>query len=178
MRTRTLVTVAAALAVAAVLLPANGAAAATDLFPDATGDTASRSDIGWVEVTNSGRHDRFVVRVGLSRVVYGAPLTVWVDLRAKNPGPELRMLAYADSEWALYRVHDWGERGTRIGTCGRVRYTKATPHVATWRTTRTCLGIRRGVSVAVRVRDAGHGVDWAPAPRQFLDRVRADRPVL
>ncbi|HUW16716.1 MAG TPA: hypothetical protein VMW94_06530, partial [Actinomycetes bacterium] len=78
MRTRTLVTVAAALAVAAVLLPANGAAAATDLFPDATGDTASRSDIGWVEVTNSGQHDRFVVRVGLSRVVYGAPLTVWV----------------------------------------------------------------------------------------------------
>jgi len=176
-RPRTLLTVAAALAVAAVALPANAATAATELFPDATGDTASRSDIGWVEVTNSRQHDRLAVRVGLSRVLYGVTLTVWVDTRAKNPGPELRMVAYADSEWALYRVDRWGQRGTRTPLCGRVRYSKSTPHVAGWRTTRTCLDVRRGVRVAVRVKDTGHGADWAPAPRHFLDTVLADRPV-
>jgi hypothetical protein len=88
------------------------------------------------------------------------------------------MVANADSEWALYRVDDWGQRGKRTALCGRVRYSKSTPSVASWRAPRTCLDIRRAVRVSVRVKDAGHGVDWSPAPREFLPGVRADEPVL
>jgi hypothetical protein len=178
MRSRTLLALGAAITFAAVAVPAGGAAAATQLFPDDTGDTASRSDIGWVEVGNNHRRDRFALRVGLSRVVYGASLTVWVDSRPRNAGPEFRMVAHADSEWQLYRVDRWGQRGAPTDTCGQVRYSKATPQLASWRTTRTCLDVRRGVRVAVRVRDAGHGVDWAPARRHFFDRVPVGRPLV
>lgn len=156
------------------LLPMSDASAATRTFPDAVGDSGASSDIRWVTVTNSAAKDRFAVRVGLDRVEYGVALNVYVDLERGNPGPELRMSAYADSEWALFRVQRWGQRGREIAGCGRVTYSKSTDSsIALWRATRTCLGVGPRVRVAVRLAEPGVGVDWAPARRTFFPAVRS-----
>lgn len=172
LKTRLLTAMAAVCAL--VLLPITPASAQVVRFDDAVGDTHARSDIKWVQVTNSRHRDLFKVRVRLDRVRYGVGLVVYVDRRLKNPGPELRMVAFADSEWQLHRVNKWGQRGRMIDTCGAVRYSKSTPRpIATWKASRSCLELRPRVRVAVKIADRGHGKDWAPDRRRFFPPVSA-----
>jgi hypothetical protein len=173
MRIRAPLLATAALTLAITLMPTTPASAEQVTFDDAVGDTNSRSDVRWVEVMHSNKRDRFQVRVRLDQVRYGVELVVYVDRRRGNPGPELRMVALADSEWALYRVVRWGQRGTRIDTCGRVSYSPAAGDVARWRSSRTCLDLGPQVRVAVKVRDDGYGVDWAPQKYRFFPAVSA-----
>lgn len=170
MRSRTLLAFTAAALL--TLLPTQSASAAIAVYHDPDGDTTSRSDLRWVNVRNVGSDNLFEVRVGVSQVVLGDLLVVYVDRDLKDPGPELRMNAYVDSEWTLARVNTWREQGTIVSHCGRVTYsTSSTRPVAVWHATRRCLGIGKQVRVAAKVVDFGHGVDWAPAPRVFLDPV-------
>jgi len=115
------------------------------------------------------------VRIRLDKVVLGTAATVYVDRNRSNPGPELRMVAAPDSEWLLYRVDRWGQRGTSIHTCGRVGFSASSGPVVVWRASRTCLHINGGVRVAAKLTGPRKqdGVDWAPHRRTFYPRVSA-----
>jgi hypothetical protein len=168
--------VASATAAAVVaLVPAGAAVASTSTYQDPSRDSTANSDIRSVTVTNSAADDQLVVRVRLDRVVLASSVTVYVDRARRNPGPELRMVAAPDSEWALYRVDRWGQRGKPITTCGRVRYSESAKPVALWRTSRTCLHLKGSVRVAVKLAGPGRagGTDWAPAARTFYPWVTA-----
>jgi hypothetical protein len=159
---------------ALLLLTAVPAVAESVTVGDPDGDTQSRSDIQRMKVTNSRADNSLHVRVALSRIVIGAPLTVYLDRNLDNKGPELRMVAYPDSEWMLFRVGNWEEHGESIGTCGRVSYSDSTKNpAATWDAKRSCLNIDRAVRVAAKVVDPDRGRDWIPAKQTFSERISA-----
>jgi len=163
-----------ALSAVLFVLTAAPASAENLTVGDSTGDTQSRSDIERMKVTNSRADNQLHVRVVLSKIVIGAPLTVYLDRNLKNNGPELRMVAYPDSEWMLFRVGNWEERGKSIDTCGRVSYSDSTKNaVATWTAKRGCLSIDGAVRVAAKVVDSDLGRDWVPAKQMFSDRISA-----
>ena len=168
-----LITLALALTLTAVFAFAAAAAAGVLVVHDLIGDNTSRSDIRRVVINNSAARDRFVVRVRLDQVVYGADLNVYVDIRRDNPGPEWRMAAAADSEWSLYRVDAFGQLGTLAKSCGRVSFSKDGPPAANWRAPRACLKVGHAVRVSVLVKDPGHGSDWSLDRRVFSPWVRA-----
>lgn len=143
--------------------------AGTVTFDDEVGDTHSRSDIKRVVVEHLHSDDRLKVTTRLSKVVYGVELAIYIDSRRRNAGPEWKISAYADSEWALLRVGGWRDDGVNRETCGRVSYSKQTDHpVARATLPSSCLRLHRDVRVAVLIHDSGHGKDWAPAERTFL----------
>jgi hypothetical protein len=164
----------AVLAAGMTLLPMGAATAATSTFEDQVNETTSPSDIHWVKVRNDRQADRFRVAVRADRIVLGSSLTVFVDRNLRNRGPELRMVAVPDSEWALYRVDKWGERGRPLTTCGRVRMSASgAREVAVWRASRDCLHLHGAVRVSARTVDAEGRADWAPQRRHFSPRVPA-----
>lgn len=163
-----------ALAVGFALAPSGAATAATSVFEDKVHETKSASDIRWVKVHNDRQDDRFRVVVKTDKIVLGSSLTIYVDRNLKNRGPELRMVAVPDSEWALYRVDKWGETGRELTTCGKVRMSSFTKRdVAIWRTSRSCLDLLGAVRVSAKMVDAKGHVDWAPQRRHFYPRVSA-----
>lgn len=167
--------VAAAVTVSALVVAVPGAWAATTKFADNPHATKSSTDVKWVEVTNDKADDEFKVKVRVDKIRLGSTLVVYVDRNLKNAGPELRMVAFPDSEWALYRVNKWGQRGKQIDTCGRVRMSSFTnDHRARWSATRTCLGIRGAVRVGVKMVDPKGRADWAPKREAFFGRVTAN----
>jgi len=169
-----LVATLSGLTAALLLLSAAPASAESLTVGDETGDTQSRSDIERMKVTNSRADNELHVRVALSKIVIGAPVTVYLDRNLDNNGPELRMVAYPDSEWMLFRVGNWEERGESIGTCGRVSYSDSTKNAAaTWDAKRGCLNIDGAVRVAAKVVDHDRGRDWVPAKQTFSKRVSA-----
>lgn len=166
------VAAAAALAGGLVLGTTGSAQAATSTFEDRVHETTSASDIRWVRVHNDRQDDRFRVAVKTDEIITGSSLTLFVDRNRKNPGPELRMVAVPDSEWALYRVNKWGQRGTEIATCGKVRMSASSKRdVVSWRTSRTCIGLEGAVRVSAKMTDAMGRVDWAPKKRHFYPKV-------
>lgn len=164
---RRLVAIMAAATAALILSPLLPAAAATGTFIDERGETNARSDIRRYVVRHSRVDNRLSVRIKLSRVILGTELTVFLDSRHHNPGPEWAMTAYPDSEWVIKRVSGWDDNGETVSCSGSVKYTESTRPVARWRTHRKCLDLGRYVRVAIRVHDFGHGVDWAPRRRHF-----------
>lgn len=172
------ITLAAAVAAAALLVPTATAWAETTRFDDRPRPTKSSTDVRWVEVTNDHASDRFGVKVRVDKIRLGSTLVVYVDRNLHNPGPELRMVAVPDSEWALYRVNTWGQRGREMGTCGRVRMSSFDhEHRATWTAERTCLGIHGQVRVAVKMVDPQGRADWAPKRTTFFQPVAGSRMV-
>lgn len=164
---RAIVVVAAALTLTLVATPAALAGRVT--FNDEVGDTTSRSDIRRVVVEHVHTADRLRVATRLSEVVIGVELAVFIDSRPQNAGPEWKISAYPDSEWALLRVDSWRDDGMAGPTCGRVSYSLDTDRpVARVILPSSCLRLHRDVRVSVLVRDAGHGRDWAPHARHFL----------
>lgn len=165
---------AAVVTASALVLSAPGALAATTKFADKPHATKSSTDVKWVEVTNDKADDVFKVRVRVDKIRLGSTLVVYVDRNLNNPGPELRMVAFPDSEWNLYRVNKWGQRGKQIDTCGRVRMSSFTnDHRARWSATRTCLGIQGAVRVGAKMVDPQGRADWAPQREAFFARVSA-----
>ncbi len=166
--------IAVVVALGMVLTPTLTAWAATTTFLDQVRETKSSADVRWVKVENARSTDRFGVTVKVNQIRTASTLVVYVDRNLKNAGPELRMVAAPDSEWALYRVGTWGQRGKEITTCGRVRMSAFDrEHKATWRASRECLAISGVVRVAVKMTDARGRVDWAPRKRTFFPRVSA-----
>lgn len=153
--------------------PLTSADAAVSLFDDARHETSAASDIRWVRVHNDRDDDRFgvIVKTGQNRI--GSTLVVFVDRNLRHRGPELRMVAAPDSEWSLFRVGAWGERGVEVSTCaGQVRM-RSEEQAARWTASRSCLGIDGAVRVGAKLVDADGSVDWAPERRHFYPRVSA-----
>jgi hypothetical protein len=173
MRTRGLA-LAGAIAAVTVALPTSGALAQTSQFDDQTEAANSSSDVTSVEVTNNRVQDMFRVKVRIDRIRVGSTLVVYVDRRMKNAGPELRMVAAPDSEWSLFRVGGWGQRGKLVDTCGRVRMSSfERDHLAKWTATRSCLNLHGAVRVSVKSVDPDGDVDWAPKRHEFFPKVSA-----
>lgn len=165
----------AAVTASALFLPLTTAWGGTTRFEDHPNATKASTDVRWVEVTNDRAGDEFKVKVRVDKIRLGSTLVVYVDRNLKNAGPELRMVAFPDSEWSLYRVNKWGQRGKQIDTCGRVRMSAFEhDHRAVWSATRTCLKIHHGVRVSVKMVDPKGRVDWAPKRQAFFDRVAAN----
>lgn len=169
MRRGLLVTAGAVTLMLATAATAATAWAGTVSVTDPVGDTGSRSDIRRVTVEHVHTADRLRIITGLSRIVIGVELDVYLDTRRAHPGPEWKVAALPDSEWALLRVRDWRDAGTVGPVCGRVRYSTSSVHpVARVSLPSSCLDLHRDVKVSVLAVDPGHGRDWAPARRTFL----------
>ena len=155
-----------ALALVLIGAPIGMAHAATISIDDDSGDTGSRSDIRKVVVEHTNAKLR--VKTRLDEVVVGVEYAVYIDTRRANRGPEWLISAYPDSEWVILRVSGWNDDGEPGPQCGRARYSlESDPAVAKVRLPTRCLAMRDRVRVAVRMHDAGNGVDWAPARRDF-----------
>ena len=164
---------AATIAAASIVVPVGSALGATSTFKDGHGSKAS-TDIRWVRVTNERHNNHLAVKVRVDKIRVGSTLVVYVDRNLNNPGPELRMVAAPDSEWNLYRVHKWGQRGQQISTCGRVRMSAFhRDHRARWTARRSCLNIHGAVRVAVKMIDPQGRTDWAPKRRSLYAKVNA-----
>jgi len=149
-----------------VVAPIGMAHAATILIGDDQGDTASRSDIHKVVVEHTKK--RLRIKTRLDEVVVGVEYAVYIDTRRNNAGPEWLISAYPDSEWVILRVAGWKDQGEQGPSCGRARYSlDSDPAVAKVRVPSRCLNLGKRVRVSVRMHDGGHGVDWAPARRDF-----------
>ena len=159
------------IATSLVLIGLAAAPAAANMrhFDDPVGDTKAHNDIKWVEVANGGATGKhLVVRVKLGEIEPGDGERIFVDTRAKDPGPEWRMLGWADSEWRLERVENWDSPGTVVACPGRVSLTDNRT-VGFWRTRRACLGVGDKVRVSVRMQeDTSPQHDWAAGYRTFL----------
>lgn len=156
----------ASLAVVVAVASIGVAHAATISIDDDSGDTGSRSDIRKVVVEHTD--DRLQVKTRLNEVIIGVEYAVFIDTRRRNRGPEWLISAYPDSEWVILRVSGWNDNGEPGPQCGRARYSlESDPAVAKVRLPTRCLSMGDDVRVAVRMRDGGNGVDWAPARQEF-----------
>ena len=159
------------IATSVVLIGLAAAPAAANMrhFDDPVGDTKAYNDIKWVQVHNGGaRGKQLVVRIKLGEIRPGDSMRIFVDTRAKDPGPEWRMRGWADSEWRLERVEKWDSPGTVVSCQGRASMTD-NKTVSFWRTQRSCLGVGDKVRAAVRVQEGSSPQhDWAAAHRTFL----------
>jgi len=166
--------VVSALVVATLTVASTPARAASKWFNDGTDPVKTSVDVKRVKVTNNRAHNRFAVKVRLDKIRTGSVLVVYLDRNPVNPGPELRMVAYPDSEWALFRVAAWGRHGRQINTCGSVAMSSFDhPHRAVWKAPRGCLKIDGRVRVAVRTVDPQGRHDWAPRRQTFFAPVAA-----
>jgi hypothetical protein len=176
-RIRRLVTGAAAMS--AVLTFGGTASADVAVFDDA-GDVPSSVDILRVRVDNgSASPDQIRVRIVHDDLVIGDEVTVYLDLRRRDPGPEWKVTGRPAAEWALLRVERWHGRVQDV-PCGagsvRMNEERDVTRVVL---PRTCMAASPGrVRVAVKVtRDDPVAADWAKAFRTFLPWVPVTHPV-
>jgi hypothetical protein len=167
-------TVAAMAGVVMALGVASPAQADVRRFSDARGDTRSSVDILSVRVDNSTADRREVrVRIRHEDLRLGHSITVYLDTRPADPGPEFAISGAAGSEYILNRTEGWKHMGRMVRPeCGysmRIHEgTEATRVIVR----RGCIGKPGKVRVAVRAqRDGTQAVDWAASRRTFLDFV-------
>lgn len=141
-------------------------------FTDARNDTKSSVDIWGVRVDNATADpNKVIVKVRQDDVTFEDSITVYLDTRETDPGPEYRISGGTGSEFFLYRVERWTDRGQLVPFgCGqRLRI-----HENTDRSRavfpRACIGKTGKVRVAVEA-ERGYPVrsrDWAQARRTWL----------
>ncbi len=176
MAVRNRVLVVAAAAVVASIAPTVPAHADVRRFTDPRHDTSSTVDILAVRVDNSTTHrNKVIVTVRQANVRFGDSITIYVDTRAKDPGPEYAIAGTTASEYLMRHQERWSGYGKPIPfQCGyRLRIhqrTDATRAVIP----RHCLGDPGRVRVAVKaVRgQPPTSRDWAEARRSWLPWVR------
>ncbi|HET7734513.1 MAG TPA: hypothetical protein VFK52_00940 [Nocardioidaceae bacterium] len=170
--------VVAGAAMAAALTIGGPVNADVAVFDDA-GDVSSSVDIQRVRVDN-GETDpgRIRVRVVQDDLLIGDEVTVYLDLRPRDPGPEWKVTGRPAAEWALLRVERWHGR-VRDVPCGagsmRIDEVRDVTRLVL---PFSCLEVSpRRVRVAVKVtRDDPVAADWAPAFRTFLPWVPVSVP--
>ena len=141
-------------------------------FTDARNDTKSSVDIWDVHVDNATADpEKIVVEVRQDDVTFEDSITVYLDTRETDPGPEYRISGGTGSEFALFSLERWSDPGQVVPFgCGqRLRI-----HELTDRSRavfpRSCIGTTGKVRVAVKA-ERGSPVrsrDWAQARRTWL----------
>lgn len=129
-------------------------------------------DIRNVRVDNSTTHrEKIIVNVRMRNIRFGDGMSVYVDTRPGNAGPEYRMDAFANSEFAFHRVNTWGGPG-RVVRCDGDRFRLAAgARRARIVFPRACLGNPGRVRIAVHAYRDDRS-DWARSARNWLGFVR------
>jgi hypothetical protein len=144
-------------------------------FSDSRSDTASGIDIWSVRVDNSTK-DRSKVRVRIRQddVTFGDSITVYLDTRPADPGPEFAMYGATASEYSLHHTEWWKKAGKMVpGDCGYRERIKAGKDITRVMIPRRCINKPGKIRVAVRTtRNDPAATDWAAARRAFLGFVR------
>jgi hypothetical protein len=177
MRKNTIVRAATALATAAVattltLTPAANANTAERV--DARGDAPRHIDLTRAVIDNGdSRSDLVKLRIRVDGTLRtGDSVTVWFNRDPSNPGPELRLAGFVNSEYAMRRVNTWSGPGRAV-SCDLYKMKQFDNlHGVRVRIDRSCLG-DHPVRVAIR---AGSGAgdsrfDWFDSRRTFLPGV-------
>jgi hypothetical protein len=140
-------------------------------FTDSHRDSDSGVDIWSVRVDNSTAVPSEIrIRIKQDNVRSGDSVTIYIDTRPTNPGPEFAFSGTAGSEYALHHTKGWREtRGLVPFRCGyRMRINEVTD-VTRAVLPRRCLGEPGAVRVAVHaVGGMDDGRDWAKARRTFF----------
>ncbi len=157
--------------VAATGLMTAPASAAVRTFDDPPGRPGA-IDIRAVRVDNSTtRTHRVVVTVPMRSIRFGDGMTVHVDTRPRDAGPEYRIDGLANSEYAFRRTGSWSARG-RVVPCDDARFRLAAgERRARVVFPRSCLDGPGRVRIAVHAYRDGRS-DWARAARHWLGFVR------
>jgi hypothetical protein len=167
---RLVVATAATLAATVTMTPA--AQADTVVFADARGDAPRHIDLTTARVDNGDTRPQLVLmRIRIAgRWQLGDQVSVWFNRDRSNPGPELRLTAYVDSEYVLRRVETWNGPGRRA-SCERYSMKQfANNRGLRVRIARDCLG-NRPARVAIRTMSENGRVDWFQQRRSFLPAV-------
>lgn len=153
------------------MLTVGGAASADVAVFDDAGDVTSTVDILRVRVDNGEtRPGQIWVRVVQDDMVIGDEVTVFLDIRPRDPGPEWKVVGRPAAEWGLMRIERWKSVGKEFPcAAGAMRMNEDTD-VTRVILPRKCIDAAPGkVRVAVRVtRDDPAAVDWAKAARTWL----------
>jgi hypothetical protein len=141
-------------------------------FIDARDDTPSSVDIWAVAVDNATAHPgKVVVRVRQDDVTFEDSITIYLDTRADDPGPEYAIAGATGSEYYLRRLERWGGPGRLVPYgCGDRLKIHETIDFSRAVLPRKCIGHPTKVRVAVEV-ERGYPVrtrDWAKARRTWL----------
>jgi hypothetical protein len=162
---------AMACAAAMALGVASPAQADVQRFRDPQGDTRSGVDILSVRVDNSTADRREVrVRIRHDDLRLGHSITVYLDTRPADPGPEFAISGAAGSEYILNRTEGWKNMGRMVPPrCGYSMRINEGTEVTRVIVRRSCIGEPGRVRVAVRAqRDGTPAIDWAASRRTFL----------
>lgn len=141
---------------------------------DARGDAPRHIDLTRAVIDNGdSRSDLVKLRIRVAGTLRtGDSVTVWFNRDPSDPGPELRLKGFINSEYAMRRVHTWAGSGQPV-SCDLYKMKQfADRHGVRVRIDRSCLG-NLPVRVAIR---AGSGAgdsrfDWFDGRRTFLPGV-------
>jgi hypothetical protein len=165
--------VVTAAAVAAPLTLTPSAQADTVVFADARRDAPRHIDLTRALVDNGdARPLKVLIRIRIRGTwAAGDHIAVYFNRNRSNPGPELRLSSFVDSEFSLRRVNTWTGNGIPA-SCGDFAMKQfADNHGVRVRINRSCLdGPAR---VAIRTRSDDGQVDWFQQRRTFLPAVHA-----
>jgi hypothetical protein len=147
-------------------------------FPDRVGETRTSLDVWSVKVDNASRdRGKVVVVVQQDQLFIGDSLSIYLDTRRRNAGPEYLLGAGMGTDWTMRRVPGWNWRKGHVISwrCSNLSGNRRTDR---WRAafSRRCLGSPGRIRVSVRIGTIGpprgEKSDWAPAWRRFTPWVR------
>ena len=140
-------------------------------FTDPRNDTTSSVDIWSVKVNNSSRHrNKIIVVVQQDSVGPGDSITIYLNTRPRDRGPEFSLSAFVASEYGMNRVETWSGDGRFVSDrCGyQLKINEGTDRSRAV-IPRRCLGKPGEIRVAVKA-ERGFQVtsrDWAKAHRNL-----------
>jgi hypothetical protein len=164
---------AAAIAVATIVSMPPAANADTAIFVEPRGDAPRHIDLTRAVIDNGdARPAKVLMRIRVRGTLHlGDNIAVYFNRNVANPGPELKLSSFVDSEFTLRRVNTWTGNGIPA-SCGDYAMKQfADNHGVRVRINRSCLdGPAR---VAIRTRSDDGQVDWFGPRRTFLPAVHA-----
>ncbi|MGH3456087.1 MAG: hypothetical protein ACRDPQ_13480 [Nocardioidaceae bacterium] len=164
---------AAAIALATTVSMPPAANADTAVFADARGDAPGHIDLTRATIDNGDALPaKVLMRIRVRGTLdLGDHIAVFFNRNVANPGPELKLSSFVDSEFTLRRVNTWTGNGVPASCADFALKQFADNHGVRVRINRSCLdGPAR---VAIRTRSDDGQVDWFQARRTFLPAVHA-----
>jgi hypothetical protein len=140
--------------------------------PSATAAGATQRvgiDINWVRHSFVGEGADFLrVVVKQNNLRAGDGLRIYIDARAKDPGPEFVVEGYTGSEWTLRKAETWKKSGAEV-TCPSSSFRmNESKDRSTLRLLWSCLSNHAHFRLAVRANSTnGPNIDWWPGFHKF-----------
>lgn len=171
MRVRTAAATAAVTVLAASAVIAGGAHGEVAVFND-SGDVESSVDLLRIRLDNGEANPRQVrVRIVQEDLLIGDEVTVFLDTKRRDPGPEWKATGVPAAEWVLIRTEGWASTQPEVACAPGSMRMHLDTDVTRLVLPRSCLDDIQPskVRAAVRVvRDDPAARDWARKRRTFL----------